>query len=99
MTIAVEWRGMKDGLLVFGVTMDAHSGSLDQYDLRDLAIIRDSSGKEYRPSNWDAPPGGHHRKGTLPFPVNSLNLKTAKYIVLIIRDTAGVKERDFKWQL
>ena len=99
-TIDVEWRGLKDGSLVFGVTMDTHSGSLDQYNLRDLAILRDSSGKEYRPNNWNAPPGGHHRKGVLIFPVaDSLNLGTTKYVELILRDTAGVKERDLKWQL
>ncbi|MDP2931461.1 MAG: hypothetical protein Q8O05_03045 [Chloroflexota bacterium] len=99
-TIDVEWRGLKDGLLVFGVTMDTHSGSLDQYNLRDLAILRDSSGTEYRPNNWDAPPGGHHREGILTFPVaDSLNLRTVKYVELILRDTAGVKERGLKWQL
>ena len=99
-TINVEWRGLKDGSLVFGVVMDTHSGSIDQYDLRVLGILRDSSGKEYRPSSPDIPPGGHHRSGLLTFPISDLsNLGTAKYFDLILRDIAGVAERDFKWQL
>ncbi|MFH0941986.1 MAG: hypothetical protein V1823_03055 [Chloroflexota bacterium] len=99
-TIEVEWLGFSDGSLVLGVTMDTHSGSLDQYDLRDLAILRDSSGKEYRPGSWDAPPGGHHRKGVLTFPISGpSNPGTAKYFELILRDIAGVEERDLKWEL
>ncbi|MBI4188461.1 MAG: hypothetical protein HY529_04555 [Chloroflexi bacterium] len=98
--IEVEWRGLKDGSLVFGVTMDTHSGSIDQYDLRDLAILRDSSGKGYRPSSSDIPPGGHHRSGLLTFPISDLsNLGTKKYFDLILRDIAGVPERDLRWEM
>ena len=32
--------------------------SVDQYNLKDLAILRDGNGKEYRPNTWDAPSGG-----------------------------------------
>ena len=100
MTIDVKWRGLKDGSLVFGVTMDTHSGSVDQYDLKDLTILRDSRGKEYRPSRPDVPPGGHHRSGLLAFPISDIsNLGTAKYFDLILRDIAGVAERDLRWEL
>lgn len=99
-TVEVEWRGLSDGSLVFGVTMDTHSGSLDQYDLRDIAILRDDSGREYLPGSWDAPPGGHHRKGVLTFPISGPpNPGTVKYLELILRGVAGVAERDFRWEL
>ncbi len=99
-TIDVEWRGLKGGSLVFGIVMDTHSGSVDQYNLRDLVILRDSSGKEYKPSNPDIPPGGHHRSGLLIFPISDpSNPLTARYFDLILKDIAGVTERGFKWQL
>lgn len=98
--IEVEWRGLKDGSLVFGVVMDTHSGSIDQYDLRDLAILRDSRGKEYRPSGLDIPPGGHHRSGLLTFLISDpSNPLAAKYFDLMLRNIAGVAERDLRWEL
>ena len=99
-TVNVEWRGPKDGSLVFGVVMDTHSGSVDQYDLRDLAILKDSFGKEYRPGSSAIPPGGHHRSGLLTFPISDPSTPlTARYFDLILRNISGVTERDFKWQL
>jgi len=98
-TIEVEWRGQTGNSLEFGVSMDTHSGSLD-YNLKDLAVLRDSSGQEYKPDTWDAPSGGHHVSGTLTFPVTaSFNPATLKYIELTINDVAGVAERSFRWQL
>lgn len=98
--IEVEWRGLKGSSLVFGIVMDTHSGSIDQYDLRNLAILRDSRGKEYRPGSADIPPGGHHRSGFLAFPIfDPSNPLTAKYFDLILRDIAGVAERDLRWEL
>jgi len=98
--IRVEWRGFKDGSVVFGVAMDTHSGSIDQYDLKDLAVLRDSNGKEYFPGNTAIPLGGHHRPGLLPFPVPAVsNPSKAKYVDLILRDIAGVAERDLRWEL
>ncbi|MDO8687197.1 MAG: hypothetical protein Q7K41_01275 [Dehalococcoidales bacterium] len=98
--IEVEWRGLKDNSMVFGVTMDTHSGSLDQYDLRDLATLRDSRGNEYRPGSPDVPLGGHHRSGLLTFPISEpSNLGTVKSFELILRDIAGVAERNLRWEL
>ena len=98
--IEIEWRGLNDGSLVFSVSMNTHSGSIDQYDLRELTILRDSSGKEYRPGSAEVPPGGHHRSGLLTFPISDpANQLTSKYFDLRLRDIAGVAERDFKWQL
>ena len=97
-TVAVEWQGIKDGQLIFSVTLDTHSGSVDQYDLAKLAVLRDSAGTEYRATKWDSSPGGHHRKGTLTFPASAIDTARTKSVVMVIRDTAGVKERDLRWQ-
>ncbi|MBI2859581.1 MAG: hypothetical protein HYX90_10925 [Chloroflexi bacterium] len=96
-TIAVEWGGLKDGQLAFGVTLDTHSGSIDRYDLGKLAVLRDAGGKEYRPSQWNSPGGGHHGKGLLVFPAGSIDPATSKVVVMVIRDTTG-KERNLRWQ-
>ncbi len=99
-TIDVEWVSMDDAPLVFEVSMNTHSVDLDRYDLSRLAILRDDAGNEYRPLFWDSAPGGHHRQGTLTFPVpDSLGRGEAKHIEMVIRDIAGVKERVLKWEL
>lgn len=86
--------------MVFDVAMNTHSVNLDQYDLGELAVLRDDESKEYRPAAWRSAPGGHHRSGTLTFPVPaSLSQGKAKYLNLIIRYGAGVKERVLKWEL
>ncbi|MDP2953771.1 MAG: hypothetical protein Q8O76_10700 [Chloroflexota bacterium] len=98
--IEVEWGGEQNGNLVFEVGMNTHSVDLDQYDLAKLATLRDDSGKEYRPVSWSAEPGGHHRSGTLTFPIpDSVGQGKARYLDLVIKDVAGVKERVLKWQL
>ncbi|MDP2953094.1 MAG: hypothetical protein Q8O76_07255, partial [Chloroflexota bacterium] len=93
-------EGEKNGNLVFEVGMNTHSVDLDRYDLAKLATLRDDSGKEYLPVSWRAEPGGHHRSGTLTFPIpDSVGQGKARYLDLVIRDVAGVKERVLKWQL
>jgi hypothetical protein len=63
-------------------------------------VLRDDAGNEYRPSSWDSAPGGHHRQGTLTFPIpDSLGQGKARYIEMVIRDVAGVKERVLRWEL
>lgn len=102
-TIAVTWRGPTAGP-VFEVAMDTHSVNLDDYDLRNLAVLRNDEGKEVRPSSWDAPKGGHHREGTLSFPKKTPDGSLiigpdTREIELVIRDVAGVPERRFEWRL
>lgn len=100
-TIEVTWRGRGAGL-VFEVAMDTHSVDLDGYDLAKLAVLRTDKGQEVRPSGWDAPAGGHHRRGRLIFPDKApdgsavMGPDTA-WIELVIRDVAGVPERVFRW--
>ncbi|MBE0481593.1 MAG: hypothetical protein IBX68_11525 [Dehalococcoidia bacterium] len=98
MTIDVKWLSLDDAALTFSVSMDTHSVELDGYDLGALAILRDDSGNEYSPLSWNSSPGGHHRRGTLTFAV-SASLAEARYVEMVIRDVAGVKERVLKWQL
>ena len=99
-TIEVEWGGEEAGSLIFNVAMNTHSVDLDQYDLGTLAVLRDDTGNEYPPVSWDSAAGGHHRSGTLTFPVpDSVSQGKTKYIEMIIRDVAGIEERVFKWEL
>lgn len=58
------------------------------------ALVAD--GKQYLPLGWDgAPPGGHHRKGTLRF--KSIR-PWPKEMELRIRLAADHAPRSFKWQ-
>ena len=99
-TIDVEWMGEEKDSLVFDVSMNTHSVDLDQYDLRELAVLRDNEGNEYSTTSWDSAPGGHHRKGTLTFPIpDSLSQGKAKYVEIVIRDVAGIEGRVLKWEL
>lgn len=99
-TIDIEWIEEGDGLLIFDVAMNTHSVDLDQYDLGELAVLRDDTGNEYHPVSWDAAPGGHHRSGTLTFPVpDSLSQGETKYVEIMIRDIADIEARVLKWEL
>ncbi len=102
-TVQVTWSGKAAGL-VFTVVMDTHSVDLDGYDLRRLAELRTDQGVVVQPTQWQAPKGGHHRKGTLIFPDKApdgsevLGPRTRSF-KLTIRDIAGVPEREFRWDL
>ena len=104
-TIQVIWQGRVNGsdTLSFAVAMDTHSVDLDVYDLGKLAILRNDKGRQVAPIAWDAPPGGHHRSGKLVFPatvgrISLIDLDT-KYVEIVIRDLAGVKEQVLRWNL
>ncbi|MDP2729915.1 MAG: hypothetical protein Q8O55_05485 [Dehalococcoidales bacterium] len=99
-SIDVEWVTADDAVLVFNVAMNTHVVDLDSYDLGKLALLRDDAGNEYYPLSWDSAPGGHHREGRLTFPAPaSLTQGGARYIEIMIRDVADIKERVLKWQL
>ena len=95
-TIDVKWLGVEDNSLAFDVSMNTHSVNLDQYDLKQLAILKDDLGNEYVPLRWDSSPGGHHRSGKLVFALtDSLDQPESKE--LVIRNVAGITERVFTW--
>ena len=103
-TIEVEWIEIENlaekDSLTFHVAMNTHSVDLDDYDLEELATLRDGTGNEYQPVSWESEPGGHHRKGTLTFSLpDSLRQGRAEYIEVVIRSVAGIDERVLKWEL
>lgn len=80
----------------FHVRLNTHSVELSQ-DLIAASELRDDQGRSYRPDQWKgSPPGGHHRKGTLIFPVLQGPVNS---VTLIIRDVADVPERVFSWDV
>lgn len=98
--IEVKWVALEGEKLVFEVALNTHSVDLDEYDLGELVVLRDDSGREYRPVAWESAPGGHHRQGTLTFSSpDFLNQGGTKYLQMVIRDVAGIKERVFRWEL
>jgi hypothetical protein len=81
---------------VFEVRLNTHSVDLG-YELAEVSILQDDSGKTYRAASWKgSPPGGHHRTGTLEFPKLE---GTPQTVTLIIKGIAGVSERLFEWKL
>jgi hypothetical protein len=80
----------------FDVRMSTHSVELGQ-DMVAVSLLKDSNGQVYRTKNWKgSPPGGHHRSGTLEFPVIKGNPGS---VTLIIKNIASVPERVFTWQV
>jgi len=80
--------------------MNNNSVNLDQYDLKELTLLRDGQGNEYRPTSWRSASGSHYRSGELTFALpDSLSQGKAKFVELIIRDLAGVNERVLRWEV
>ncbi len=80
-----EWK--------FDVGMNTHSVELDQ-DMTKISVLVDDQGKEYKPTAWEGPVGGHHREGVLIF--NQIT-PTPKAIKLKISGISDVV-RNFSWQ-
>ncbi len=102
-TVEVTWNGSKTKP-AFNITMDTHAVDLDGYDLQQIALLRTDQGREARPVGWEAPKGGHHRQGTLTFPVTSANNTplfepNTRTIELVIPNVGGVPERVLRWVL
>ena len=104
-SIEVIWKGPQpsNNEIELDVGMNTHSVDLDDIDLSKLAILRNDKGQEFAPAAWDSAPGGHHRRGTLLFPLTangkSVIEKDTKYVELVICDVAGVPERVIHWDL
>jgi len=80
----------------FQVTLDTHSVDLDEYDLKDLSLLRDETGKTYQSTRVDNKGSGHRGQITVIFPKVS---PETRWLELVIKDIAGVKERSFRWDL
>jgi hypothetical protein len=80
----------------FQVIMDTHTKPLTA-DLVGAATLTINGDKRYRPLAWRGdPPGGHHRKGALQFPLPGEQPKTVE---LQIAGIGGAAMRSFKWEL
>lgn len=80
----------------FKIRLNTHSVELNQ-DLKRVAELYDSQGRVYKAERWEgSPPGGHHRSGTLFFPVLQA---PAGDVTLIIREIGGVPKREFSWKI
>ena len=80
----------------FEVSIDTHSGSLDE-NLAQAFVLSDDQGNIYSAVSWEGPgPGGHHRAGKLMF--RAVDPRPAE-INLIAKKVGGVPERSFQWSL
>jgi hypothetical protein len=102
-TIKATWQGLYGGPL-FTIVLDTHAVNLDAYDLGQLALLRTEQGVEIAPISWEAPAGGHHRQGTLAFPLTQPDgspvlTGDTRQIELSIRNVGGVSETVLRWEL
>ena len=79
----------------FQVTLDTHSVDLDEYDLKDLSLLRDETGKTYQSTRVDNNGSGHRGQITVIFPKVS---PETRWLELVIKDIAGVKEHSLRWE-
>ncbi len=89
--------------LDFQVLLNTHTVELN-YDLTQIAVLRDDRGNEYRPVAWQGPTGGHHVSGLLQFaPAGDiLQLRpegAPTTLELELQGIAGVPSRVFRWTL
>ncbi len=82
--------------LKFDIAFNTHQVSLN-FDVAKISSLKDDKGTVYKPLRWEgAPPGGHHRSGTLIFPKLA---EGTKAITLTLKNIAKVPERKFTWKL
>lgn len=84
----------KDSNVQFKMVLNTHSVALDK-DLKEVSILTDDNGQEYKPISWSGGVGGHHLEGILIFPPLSKETKSVK---LTISGIANVN-RVFEWIL
>jgi len=91
----------------FAVDLNTHSVDLSNLEMDKISSLRDDQGNVYSLTEWREvgdSSSSHHRSGALLFPLTDqegeqvISDKT-KYIEIIIKDLAGVKERLFRWDL
>lgn len=84
--------------LEFEVVLDTHTVELN-YDIAQLAILRDNLGNEYAPAAWTTTEsGGHHVSGKLSFADRSTLLQSGvTELTLDVTNIAGVASRPFTW--
>jgi Spy/CpxP family protein refolding chaperone len=102
-TLLTPDKPRTDGKLAVQVKLDTHVVDPDQYQLEQLALLRNAQGREVQALGFESPSGsGHHREGVLLFPGTDASGKPilspeAKSLTLILRGIGGVQERGFRW--
>ncbi len=96
-TVEVTPIALKPGApFEFKIAMDTHSVDLVD-DMLKAVVLRDDSGKEYAPLEWNgAGPGGHHRSGTVKFASPAGNPRA---LTLIVQGVGKVAERVYRWEM
>jgi len=93
-TVKVTYLEQTEHESRFSAALDTHSVNLDGYDFKTISVLRDDTGMSMQPTGVENKGSGHHREIILTFPRPSLD---RKWLELVIKDIAGVKERTFRW--
>lgn len=81
----------------FDMSFNTHSVPLE-FEVPAISTLTDDQGNVLGPATWEgAPPGGHHRNGTLTF--SSPLPKETKRITLTLTDISGITKRTFDWEV
>jgi hypothetical protein len=90
-TVTATWQGVRDGAVVFRLSLDTHSVDLSGFDVLANTALRDEEGQEARPLRWqEERSSSHHRTGVVYFPAPDLRRRR---LALVVRNLAGVPER------
>lgn len=93
-TVKVTYLSQTEHESKFSMALETHSVNLDGYDFKTISVLRDDTGLTMQPTGVENTGSGHHREIILTFPRPSLD---RKWLELVIKDIAGVKERTFRW--
>ncbi len=95
-TVEVTPLTISDSGMDVELAFNTHSVDLD-FDPTQIIVFRDATGTDIHPISWDgSEPGGHHRRGTLHFDLDSA---PQQFIELEVHDVAEVPTRTFRWEL
>jgi len=95
-TVEVTPLTISDAGMDVELAFNTHSVALD-FDPTQIIVLRDATGTDIHPISWDgSEPGGHHRRGTLHFDLDS---PPQQFIELEVHDVAEVPTRTFRWEL
>lgn len=93
-TVKVTYLAQTEHEAKFSVVLDTHTVNLEKYDIQSLSVMRDDTGLTMGPIRVENKGSGHHREVVLTFARPSTE---RKWLELVIKDIAGVKERVFRW--
>ena len=87
----------------FEIKLDTHSVNLDQYDLKQLATLRNDLGVAVKPLTFEKKGSGHHIQNILAFPAKDEAGKSVAgdgvtSLELVLFDIADVPQRVLRWE-